>query len=962
MRRLESSKPTIRALGVTDYYTTDCYRRVCEAKENGRLSSIDLVFPNIELRLDVGTVRGRWVNIHLLVSPEDQDHLERVHGFLARLNFRAYEESFSCTSKDLIRLGKTANKRLDEKAALSYGAEQFKVDFSQLRKVHEQSEWARLNILFAVAGGSADGTSGVREGADATLRQEIERFADVIFASSSAQREFWLGQSGSASASEIKRRYRGLKPCLHGSDAHRAETVGKPDGDRFSWVKGGIEFGALQQACIDPAGRAFVGSSAPEVGAQSQIIDRIVVSGAPWLKTPEVAFNSGLVAIIGARGSGKTALVDMIARACDAFPDRSAAEATQPSTSFLDRAGELLGDAAVRLSWQVGEPSVRLLSGHENLDVDDPRVRYLSQQFVDKLCSARSINDELLREIERVIFESHPLTERDGALDFSELLDLRSSRYRLARRREEGAIAQLSERIGNELEKERSVARFEKEVAAKARAVNAYLKDRKGLVSKGSEERLKRLTEVTEAAESVRSYIRYFTKQQQSVLALRDEVSDHRETKAPEILRRTQERHVNSHIEDEDWKDFLLDYTGDVDAQISRYLKSSKEAIASWKGKKPTVATGKNGAFVEPRAELKNTPLAVLEAEAERLGKLVSVDRLTQRRFSALSKKIVGETSALKSLREKLEDAKGAKGRAEALQEEREAAYRRVFEAITEEQQVLVELYRPLMKRLSDSSGTLKKLTFTVSRTADVEAWASIAETELVDLRRQGRFRGRGTLSDLAKSALKDAWETGDADDVSKAMANFRSEYLSDLLEHATVTQADTGEHREWLKRFAYWLFSTDHITLNYGIDFDGVDIRKLSPGTRGIVLLLLYLALDQADDRPLVIDQPEENLDPKSVYDELVELFVAAKETRQVIMVTHNANLVVNTDADQVIVAQAEIHERGSLPDIRYESGGLESKHIRQAVCDILEGGEEAFRERARRLQLVLGRSIMQK
>ncbi len=48
-------------------------------------------------------------------------------------------------------------------------------------------------------------------------------------------------------------------------------------------------------------------------------------------------------------------------------------------------------------------------------------------------------------------------------------------------------------------------------------------------------------------------------------------------------------------------------------------------------------------------------------------------------------------------------------------------------------------------------------------------------------------------------------------------------------------------------------------------------DIQKLSPGTRGIVLVLLYLALDDADDRPLIIDQPEENLDPQWIYDELV-------------------------------------------------------------------------------------------
>ena len=155
------------------------------------------------------------------------------------------------------------------------------------------------------------------------------------------------------------------------------------------------------------------------------------------------------------------------------------------------------------------------------------------------------------------------------------------------------------------------------------------------------------------------------------------------------------------------------------------------------------------------------------------------------------------------------------------------------------------------------------------------------------------------------------------------------------------------------MAKFSKWLFNTAHISVTYEIVYDGTDIRKLSPGTRGIVLLLLYLALDDVDDRPLIIDQPEENLDPKSVFDELVSLFIKAKTKRQVIMVTHNANLVVNTDADQVIIAEAGPNVTGGLPPITYRAGGLDNADIRKSVCEILEGGEEAFRQRARRLRV---------
>jgi hypothetical protein len=92
-------------------------------------------------------------------------------------------------------------------------------------------------------------------------------------------------------------------------------------------------------------------------------------------------------------------------------------------------------------------------------------------------------------------------------------------------------------------------------------------------------------------------------------------------------------------------------------------------------------------------------------------------------------------------------------------------------------------------------------------------------------------------------------------------------------------------------------------------------------------------------------------------VFDELVSLFVNAKRKRQVVIVTHNANLVINTDADQIIIADAGSHPAGGLPPITYTTGGLEDAGIRKSVCDILEGGEVAFRERARRLRVRLER-----
>ena len=953
---LETATPTIEAIAVTDYYVTETYERILQYKKAGRLSSARLVFPNVELRLDVATAKGGFVNLHLFVSPEDAGHIAQLQRFLSRLHFTVQQDRFDCTRAELIRLGKKADPTItDDRAALAYGANQYKVNFRQLREVFAESAWAKANILVAVSGGAHDGTSGVREAADKTLRQEIESFADVIFAGSPAQREFWLGERD-LNPEDIRARYGGLKPCLHGSDAHHLDDVATPFGDRFSWIKGGLEFDSLRQACIVPRGRAHVGAEPPTSATPSQVISQVETIDTPWLRTPVVPLNAGLVAIIGARGSGKTALADMIAAGCDSVSEEAWGADEWTTPSFLARARPLVADGKVKITWAAGDPSIRSLDGSDaNGPMSCPRVRYLSQQFVEDLCSSIGMTDGLLREIERIIFEAHPDHDRDGALDFSELLERRASRYRLARQREAVAVSQISERISIELEKEKLVASFEAQVAQKKKLVDAYTADLAKLVSAGSEQRAQRHTEVAAAAHTIKSKLRQFTNQRQTFFALQDEVKDLRRNQAPEALRQTQARHSNSSMSDEQWAAFLLDYKGKVDDNLAGYIKWVDGKIAELKGTPPP--DDPNAPLFPDDTDLSALSQAVLEAEMARLEKMVSADKKTQRQYSALSNRIATETAALQTLTTKLEDCKGAGHRARELQTQREEAYGRAFDALVAEQAVLKELYRPLMARLAAATGTLEKLSFSVARVADVEKWADQAEEKLIDLRKGGAFRGKGTLLQKANKVLKSPWETGKSADVVAAMAQFRRRYQKDLLDHSPMAHSEQVEFRAWLKRFAQWLFSTDHISIQYGVEYDGVDIRKLSPGTRGIVLLLLYLALDDADGRPLVIDQPEENLDPKSVFEELVSLFVEAKSNRQVIMVTHNANLVINTDVDQVIIAEAGPHPHGSLPPISYRSGGLENAEIRKAVCDILEGGEGAFQERARRLRVRLPR-----
>ncbi|MGA0565618.1 TrlF family AAA-like ATPase [Ancylobacter sp. VNQ12] len=952
LAKIEAAAPAIRALGVTDYYLLDTYERVRDAKHrDGRLAGVDLVFPNVELRLGFGTVKGNWVNCHLLVNPEDPDHVGAAQRFLAQLTFEYSGDRFACTPDELTRLGLKVDASLSGRAALARGATQFKVSFEQLAELYRAIDWAKANILVAVAGSEHDGTSGMRGESEGAQRQEVERFAHVIFASGASQRDFWLGRKDSATPQEIRARYGALKPCLHGSDAHETAKVGVPDGNRYSWVKGGAHFDALRQAVIDPAGRAFVGAAPPIRATPSQVISRVTIQDASWAATPSVELNPGLVAIIGARGSGKTALVDAIAAGCDAASEHLS------SASFLVRAGDLLDGVSVRLDWGTGEPSERELLDYEyDADFDGrfPHARYLSQKFVEELCSADGMTDALLREIERMIFEAHP--EKEGTFRFDQLLDLRANRHRLARQREEEAIGTLSDNIGQEREKRRQVSGLKQQLAQKEQAVKGLAADRDKLIVKGTEARADRLTVIANAAEKVRSYLRHFANQESSLLSLQDEVKAFRQNKAPEALRQTKSSFVAARLGDADWQAFLLEYRGDVDAALSAKLETARKAAASWRGTVPAPLTDPNRSYLADNADPEKTPLAVIEAEAARLQALINIDTETAKKFAGLVKRIAEENTQIEATRVTLADCEGAAARMEELSTRRRETYLRVFESIIAEEQVLRDLYQPLVDRLQAAQGTLRKLSFSASRHADIKQWASLGE-KLFDLRRAGDFKGKGSLEQWASTNLRKAWESGDIEAIDEAIQHFTDAWQDELLAVANVPANDQAGHRNWLMRFAKWLFSTDHIQISYSIDYEGTDITKLSPGSRGIVLLLLYLALDESDHSPLIIDQPEENLDPKSIFDELVSLFVAAKGKRQVIMVTHNANLVINTDADQIIVATAGPHSPGDLPPITYQSGGLEDAEMRKLVCDILEGGKAAFKERARRLRVSLER-----
>ncbi|PCI24779.1 hypothetical protein COB57_03330 [Candidatus Peregrinibacteria bacterium] len=152
----------------------------------------------------------------------------------------------------------------------------------------------------------------------------------------------------------------------------------------------------------------------------------------------------------------------------------------------------------------------------------------------------------------------------------------------------------------------------------------------------------------------------------------------------------------------------------------------------------------------------------------------------------------------------------------------------------------------------------------------------------------------------------------------------------------------------------------------NYSIKYNGDNIAEMSPGKKSFVLLKLLIELDNSRC-PILLDQPEDDLDNRSIYNDLVSFIRLKKKDRQIIIATHNPNLVVGADAECVIVANQSLDlSQNESHQFEYISGALEdsfiskstpvllSQGIQEHVCDILEGGRVAFESRRNKYNIV--------
>lgn len=211
----------------------------------------------------------------------------------------------------------------------------------------------------------------------------------------------------------------------------------------------------------------------------------------------------------------------------------------------------------------------------------------------------------------------------------------------------------------------------------------------------------------------------------------------------------------------------------------------------------------------------------------------------------------------------------------------------------------------------------------------------------------ENNFNRRGQK---AQSLSEFIWQDEDSFD------SFIKKIFDDIINGSYTLKGSRDE-----KQVITELVTTNYYKLTYDVKYQGDTLSSMSEGKKAFVILRMILDFDE-NECPILIDQPEDDLDNRAIYKDLVSYIRAKKSQRQMILVTHNPNIVVAADSEEVIVSNQNGINNRNQDNIKFEyrSGAIEntfehdqtkpmllSQGIRQHVCDLLEGGYIAFKKR---------------
>ncbi|MGG4043073.1 TrlF family AAA-like ATPase [Bacillus smithii] len=884
----------ISVLGVTDYYSIEGYLKVLDYKKAGGLTNIDLILPNVELRIDTVTARERPINFHVIFSPKVVPYIEDK--FFRELKYEFGGRTFSCTVDDFTELGKmTKGTNLSSEESLKEGMNQFKVSIDRLREVLQQNEAIFAgNYITIVANKSNDGASGLRESSMQMEQRKIYQFADAIFSSRPKDREFFLGKAENHPKDVIIEKFGSLKPCIHGSDAHKIEKIGKPDQNRFTWIKADPTFEGLMQIIHEPEKRVLIQEDNPDSKNDYNVIESICFKDDENFSPKEIKLNPDLNTIIGGKSSGKSLLLYKIAQSIsrDEVKYRSSEEHWRNPyiNSFIE-------DVNFEVRWRNGDIST---------PADNKgKVTYIPQMYINSL-SEDTANADLQKKIKEVLVQNNEnakflANNRDKINKYTS--DIKYD------------IVRLFEKIDDLCKCEEDLRqKGNKEAIKKERDKLAKLIEQKVSTSNLSQDEEIEMKKFEGEKENLLNLL----KERQS----NNEISINVSKELNNIL-----DNVNSNLKDLSLK-LSQEYRDILDELLIQVNQSFLLAQNNFEEKRKSYTHWKKSTLI----------------------KIEEIDE----KLKPYLEKLKGLTN-ISELRSNLQEQENLLKEIEIVEKKKEETIASIS-SIKQGIYNTFECYFETLKEVRDYFNDKQEFSNFKLKASIVFDLAKFEDTFLSIFNRRGKISNLFPQCESIKLFDDNENFLFDEENYINKIKFICDYILSADLDKLKLKKSFTKQQA------VEQLLNTSFTKIIYDLEKDGDKLTQMSPGKKGLVLIELFL--EMSDERhPILIDQPEDNLDNRTISKELVEFIRNKKEHRQIIIVTHNANLVALTDAENVIIANQDLQLRENQSHrFEYLSGAIEcdfiekgnhkmnGKGIKSHICEILEGGKEAFEIRERK------------
>lgn len=977
-------KNDIAVVGVTDYFTIQGYTelkalladnialKTLVGEELAERAAGILFLPNIELRLStiVRNLKGAdsRVNFHVFfsdsVSPAHiEEHFLRELKFTVDANAGSEDERWALNPQNLAELGKrlrAQHSNFQDQTDIFVGMMNAIVDHSEVSKILESKPSIFKDRYLLCLPCDEDLSKCSWDGQGHLARKLLIQKSHMLLSSNDGTRSFALGKRH-ASLDEFKTEFKTLKPCIHSSDSHNFDELFCPKEGRHTWIKADPTFYGLRQILNEPEDRVFIGEVPPSLTRAAKRATRIAttveVKKTAAATTTEKWFdallelNNELIAVIGNKGSGKSALSDIVGLLGNT--PRHEAFSFLTSAKFRHSKNNKSRQFEASLTWADGTTdSVPSLDVNPSPDSVE-KVKYIPQSYLEDICNeiGAGKGGRFYDELQQVIFSHVSEVERLGFGTLDQLLTYRSEETNQAIAQ---FVANLQERNGlivaNE---ERSLPQHRKAIEAllaeKNRELDAHAATRPADVPKPDADptALRQSKVATEKLEKKQAELLVL---ELKIVSLRaaDLAAAKKHSTAEKLAGKLKnlERHVEAFLAEakpefdeleiaaSDVVTFKLD-PAKID-ELRKALLAERAAIS---------LNLSPGTIDGPDSNMKMVVAAI-----EGLQSQLSEPQQAYQTYLQLLKdwksgeaKIIGTDEAIgsiKYLQKQLTDLDGLPDYLWTLRKQRDRKLLEIFR----EKQKLRAYYETYYGAVQDflklhplAASERFQLTFNVSMS---ESGFLEAFLDRLNRRKVGPFMGDEEGAAEMKRLLDNA-----NFDSALGTLRFTRELFAKMAERDGKTLLLKDQLRQGVtaQEIYDFVYSLGFLSPIYNLRWDGKGLEQLSPGERGNLLLIFYLLVDQ-DDIPLIIDQPEENLDNQTVFKTLVPCIKDAKKRRQIIMVTHNPNLAVVCDAEQIIYAEMQKDNENA---VTYISGSIEEPNINGRIVDILEGTRPAFDKR---------------